>query len=368
MKLNILICSTLLVSEHLMLHAATPILKIHPKSDSDGTGFQLIDDYNDTVLAREGIAFSNDAERPDSSSASMVLNFSSGWGIIPPDVAKNLDGDLTISFWAKTPSSTGNRPLFTFVSGFDKGPPEPLAWLNSNTNLWDLGGRLIDINGDGYPDVVRRSQDTEPASPALPVLTGGSWLNYGSGWLQMAPLTLPQPLSKFNVTSTGARFAFLDDDGLPDVIYGHESGTMTVGANAFRNTGSGWEPFPAGSILAPPIVLGNAITAGFDYGRRIWDINSDGRDDLIFGYETPATSTVPASVASGIYLNTKADDGTLSWTFLTDSDHGIPFGSGTERNRGTVVIDLDGDGHLDVITSYQSTAGTVTSVDARVWL
>lgn len=145
-------------------------------------------------------------------------------------------------------------------------------------------GVLVDVNGDGLPDMVSST---------------GSWLNTGDGWASTGswapPVALAQPVSLANVTGdAGVRFTDFNGDGLADILQG-----LTTTFGAWLNTGSGWSSAP--SQWNPPAPFAGDI--GFSSGTVLADVNGDGLPDILQGVKYKDFSNVVHD-AIGAWLNT----------------------------------------------------------------
>ncbi|MCH7891176.1 MAG: VCBS repeat-containing protein, partial [Gemmatimonadetes bacterium] len=219
---------------------------------------------------------------------------------------------------------------FTYGNGGDVGPggtywslkdsrwdlPGSLAFLSAGA---DQGIRLIDVNTDGYPDVVRSKSGTRQT-----YLGGPGGFDTGANTTWKLPFDI--------VAGNGYRgvvFSDLDGDGRKDIfqryitITGTNQHTEACGAGSENlhhevvtgsqgsftarrsevNTGSGWaadasqDPgftrFESDTVFADPGLAScpyeymptsdrvSGISAGFDQGMRVMDGNGDGRDDLL---------------------------------------------------------------------------------------
>lgn len=216
---------------------------------------------------------------------------------------------------------------------------------------------MVDLNGDGLPDLYRT---------VGPFGTGPAvvYLNTGNGFSSVAtPWSLPPPMSNSELVTYGATKAALvdlDGDGLLDAY-------VTDGTNpavAYLNTGAGFstvaKPWPLPSGAAPPLTgiptqrysysyydeqqygTPGSYTSRTQTHVGLVDLNGDGLPDL---YVTPAGPT--GVVAGFVYFNT--GNGFSS----TATPWPLPSGVAAQRDSVsgmtiTMLTDLNGDGLVDV--------------------
>lgn len=229
---------------------------------------------------------------------------------------------------------------------------------------------VVDVNGDGKPDLV----DAEPGYLAIYPANGDGTFdlptirNYGSGMGQFSVLAI----------------ADFNGDGLPD-------------AALMNSTESSVTVFPSNASAAPSLHAGPLLASGDDVISRIeaqtvLDTNGDGFDDIFF-YSMGATLDSPRLVTAlgdgkGHFLNkpavpgfstslfdyaepTKADfngDGlndvilhTVSgvWVLLSNGDgtftpKQVTLADGFNCSTNySAVGDLNGDGKLDLVVAYE---------------
>ena len=161
----------------------------------------------------------------------------------------------------------------------------------------DLGTEVIDVNGDGLPDLVKATsywygqgcyydQNENPSQECTEFHSPGNgvYLNTGSGWEQTPSQPWTQSLQatkaylhardRLCTTNCLVKYSLADvnDDGLPDVLkntnYDPVNGNSTY--EYYRNTGNGW----TGSSYS--------YAGSFDlsHGQVFEDFNGDGRPDL----------------------------------------------------------------------------------------
>ena len=176
------------------------------------------------------------------------------------------------------------------------------AWLNTGTGwvsapgyaspaqievdgVSDAGTRLIDLNGDGLPDLLQSRYSGG-------IWTNYAWLNTGTGWVSAPGYLSPVPIAVDTVGDAGTRQIDLNGDGLPDFLQSRYSGGIWTN-NAWLNTGTGWVPAP--SYASPAQIVVDGVG---DAGTRQIDLNGDGLPDFVQSrYSTAGILT------SGAWLN-----------------------------------------------------------------
>jgi hypothetical protein len=201
--------------------------------------------------------------------------------------------------------------------GFRPAPGSPFAVGPSPYPL-----AVGDVNGDGRPDIV--APNSKPGTKTVTVLLGD-----GRGGFR------PASGSPF-ATAGQAYFATLGDvngDGRPDIVAAHgDDGRVTVLLGDGRG---GFQPAPGSPV---------------DLGSRAWavavaDVNRDGKPDLI--------------AATGESVRVLLGDGRGSFTPAPGSP--FPAGKGSWR---LAVADFNGDGKPDVAATGVE-GGTVTILLGR---
>jgi RHS repeat-associated protein len=281
--------------------------------------------------------------------------------------------------------SAANERVHEFSYG-DGGTPVGGSFWSVKDSRWalpaglqfvsggaDQGIRLLDVNTDGYPDVVRARSGTRRTYLGGP--DGFDSTDTGS-W------ALP-----FDVVGSsgynGVVFGDFDGDGRQDLlrrliqvtgINEHSESCGSSGTNRHHevvsgsqgtfvdndtriNTGSGWAldasqaPGYERYTTSKFSLIGNAdscpyeyvptadrvsgLSAGFDQGARVLDMNSDGRDDLVYYRGLTGGRTVGTTFHSvdetraGTILNSEAGlgAGTSNFTHYSLTDAYLDFNS-----------------------------------------
>lgn len=238
--------------------------------------------------------------------------------------------DLTSSNNEKTISSLAN---ITYIGAdnssvlhsikFDYYDPQPGfnisgKWLipeeftSLDTGSKDLGLRLIDVNNDGFADLVKSNATANYTK-----------LNdKNSTWNSTILFTIPEQIVNSNNDYQGVLFVDVDKDGLIDVIKSKNGATRRV----YLNNGSIWQISNTWSI---PVDFFNSSSG--DEGVRLVELDGDGRVDLIQSKTTGAVKKA--------WLN----NGT-GWTNVSLWNAPDYFIAADGKDTGLREIDLNGDG------------------------
>lgn len=217
----------------------------------------------------------------NSATSTIYMNTGSGWSLssstVPVAFAKSNGGDNGVRVadvngdglpdlvrnHAGDGPSTANKTYInngsTWVLDTTWTLPEATI-LNDNTT--DPGTRIVDINGDGLADVIRRDETVNVV-----------YLNNGSGWTQTPSWTVPVKLMDSG-DDQGVRLEDVNGDNLVDLIQRNAS------ANAvYLNTGSGWTLDSSWSV--PHKIVDSVSSVLVDAGSRFGDFNGDGLLDQL---------------------------------------------------------------------------------------
>ncbi len=242
----------------------------------------------------------------------------------------------------------------------------------------DFGVASIDLNADGLPDLAdwRVVDYTVSSGNLLAKTIGNTFRNTGSGFLLDNSLCPPPgiPLSvrsesvnAYNYNKKHhliARPIDINGDGRLDLLASVNSKRIS---NVLKNeyafytwNGAGWSLMPATFDL--PFRYENTASDESYGGKRRdfhfeWmDLNSDGYQDLSICttstgrlYDKVTNSLIADGNASVAYINPGKSGG--SWTF--DNSYRLPerlmqLDSGLPKDIGRRVLDLEGDGVIDI--------------------
>jgi len=202
---------------------------------------------------------------------------------------------------------------------------QPLRAPNGHDN----GVRLVDVNNDGYLDVIIANGQVRKTRV---------WQAAEKAWRETTfPVALVSVDEQKNPKDSGARFGVLRADGKANFIYCSE-----LGRGAWQFDGNEWvedKTFFRGLELDGQPV--RTREAGRDRGVRLRDANNDGRCEIIVGNESQ----------NAVFA---WSDEEKSWKRLP---YALPSGTsivnGQGRDNGLRFVDLNHDGFDDVLFSNE---------------
>jgi hypothetical protein len=205
----------------------------------------------------------------------------------------------------------------------------------------DLGVRIADYNGDGYPDIIQSYED-ECGTDENRI-----WKNTGEGWV----ITNDNFVTKFakedcdtgQYKTLGVELVDLNGDKYVDVL---EAGDPK---KAWINNKEGGWGYKSNWKLPEDIYL--KWNNGKDFGTRIVDINGDNLPDIYFS---------DADNHKKLWLNNGN-----GWTNSHDYDlQFFPVVNDFDGNdKGMRFVDINNDGLTDVLISKAGSSGYV-----EVWI
>ena len=198
----------------------------------------------------------------------------------------------------------------------------------------DLGARFVDVNGDGLVDIVR-SWDNIYDTDIKKV-----YINNGSDWTEDTNWTIPEFFISNGGSNYGVQLADVNGDGLVDIVRSWYDPYNTPIKKVYLNNGSGWTLDTNWTI---PEYFGY-----IDYGARLVDVNGDGLVDIVRSWEYTYGDDIKK-----VYLNNGS-----GWTL--DTNWTIPefFTNDFHSNYGTELADVNGDGLVDIVRSCHDTTDT----------
>ncbi len=171
------------------------------------------------------------------------------------------------------------------------------------------GISIIDMNGDGFPDLLSGAYWYEN-----PGVQGGEWKQH-----QFRTVGIHEEF----VSDCGEWVVDVDHDGLPDLV---TAGWITNGLWWFRNPGP--KATAAGTQW-----MGERITDSFDTeGGAFADINGDGKPDIVLAH----------------YRHS----GVIWVDFSKDKPKVHHVGGPEQDGHGVGIADIDSDGKADILTTH----------------
>lgn len=218
--------------------------------------------------------------------------------------------------------------------------PIPL-WMNDFNH--DMNVRLVDLNGDGFTDIIKASEKEKAV-----------FINNGdnSGWTEDPNYQIPVIFyNTFNSGSydNGIEITDVNGDGLPDLIHSKFLSQNNPGnineVYLNKGDGTGWELDPNRQL---PEYF-KADGTDMDEGRYIIDVNGDGLVDFINSAYSNASNQY-----NDVYINNGS-----SW--VKDSNYTLPLylWNNSDSDRGVTFMEVNGDGLIDIVKSWE--AGGVIS-------
>jgi hypothetical protein len=207
-------------------------------------------------------------------------------------------------------------------------PGQFMAPLNLATGAMTASVAIGDLNGDGKPDIVATSYDSNGNNGQVTIF----FQNPASPGTFMAGVSFPAGAQPQSV-----RIADVNGDGLPDLVVANRGpgndGTGTAGVSVILQNAAS-----PGTFLAP--VTYSTPAGAIDVA--VADLNGDGKPDLVVASLGPS----PRGAVSVLLQST-----TTAGTFGTATSY-----AGYGQPLSVAVADLNGDGHPDIAVADGYTA------------
>lgn len=276
---------------------------------------------------------SNDSKKLADVSATLVQQTALNHALSSGDV----NGDGLIDVLVNTlnhATDLGNQLYLNdgtghFVLRQDLIPP-PKTLTNTSSGI-------VDINGDGAPDLILGRHDGSNSAPASQIL-----LNDGTGrFTKFAPIPLPVSIIPLEAI-LDVKGIDLNGDGLTDLMLsitkGGGSATSNDGTTYYKTAyiqllvSQGNGKFTDETAARLPASVQDAFAKGWFVALAAVDIDRDGHTDIV--------ATASGGGASVVLMN--RGDGTFfqSWS--------------SETGGSTIAADVNGDGMLDLLTNVGS--------------
>jgi len=174
--------------------------------------------------------------------------------------------------------------------------------------------RVVDVNNDGYMDVVTPGVDESP--------TFRTWAPKERAWKESAAGTAISAGGRFGILTAGGEATYFDLSKSP-------------GAWLFEPTGWTYKPELLGGLYGESALLNKA--GGSDHGVRLRDLDHDGRCELIVGNPTE----------NAIFTWIESEKTWKKLPYALPKNTRIVDEEG--RDAGLRFVDVNGDGYDDVL-------------------
>ncbi|HOW36576.1 MAG TPA: SpvB/TcaC N-terminal domain-containing protein [Candidatus Omnitrophota bacterium] len=265
---------------------------------------------------------------------------------------------------------------FELDSSWDIPADARFAEQQSGGRGADLGVRIADVNADGYPDILKYHEYNGGPQTRKTFLH-----NKDKAWVQSGDWNFPGNLAVFQNTSGeidrewGVRVADINGDGWVDLVRYFQRdpywGGIQVSNEVYiSNKSNGWVydpdwmmPYRQNPPQDPwydplPITLerGQPVYGYHEFwGSVLADVNADGYEDFIRSKEDAGYSS------HYTFLNAMPG-GSKGWQ--RNSTWDTPVSVYADFERGSTLVDLNGDGLLDIFYRKDGTAAVYINTGA----
>ena len=241
-----------------------------------------------------------------------------------------------------------------------------------------------DVNGDGYPDIIRAVQNGSSFVREVRLSNKGNF-TWGSPTLNN--FVPPWALVTHNVLDDGkpmkiSHLVDVNGDGLPDWVGSYLDKNGNGNQKTWLNNGSRWVYSPNYNLPAGAYILDYRDSQKIENDpvqrTEFVDINGDGLVDLVQGLRSPDRGVDKGKDYRNVWLNTGSGWQNFTATYqlpdlITDYSrldkrtfiYGWITGADLPQRRGDFV-DVNGDGLVDWVRSYAD--GKDGTVHKYTWL
>lgn len=277
------------------------------------------------------------------------------------------------------------------------------AWVNTGTSFQEdtafesalpnapftingipQGVQMVDLNGDGMPDLVQYTGYFASGTPSYAVTNKKVWLQSTSGgsFTESASFENSLPIGASpngwgalvvlndtgcstcptNPTEQGGRLVDLNGDGLPDFVVSGNVAYMNLGGS-FSASPISASALNASVPLAFNFQQGPAQGQGSitETGVRFADVNGDGLIDMI-----QSISDATYGTANNVFINTGA--AFIQDSALNLSQDGVFVFYDHGYDGGSRLVDLNGDGRADIFRYFWGSVSNVFKNDKQIKL
>ena len=222
------------------------------------------------------------------------------------------------------------------------------AFIDGTYNV-DRGGRIADVNGDGLPDIIQGQ-----GNGTVYINTNkGQSFTASTTWV--VPINFYDSESGYT-GDIGVRLMDINADGFVDIVQEYDGPSFNYEDNngVYIASTTGWTLHDSWRL--PTALNGEWDgIIGRDRGVRIGDFNGDEFPDLLRIWRTSATSTT-ATTKTMYFNNGDGSWTTLTPSGLGSASDELAFADYYGADEGARVADVNGDGLADVVYNSTSSA------------
>lgn len=211
-------------------------------------------------------------------------------------------------------------------------PPVPVLKYSYQTNRYsDSVYKVMDLNGDGLPDIVK-ADDVGSGN-----VLRETYINNGNGWTLDPSWNLPEAITNLGADN-GWKMGDLNGDGLMDLFF-RPYNPYANWHIVYINNGHGWT---LDSSWLIPITTNET-----NLGWRLMDVNQDGLSDLVMAnYVGADTTSYDVRINTGQGWAAIAGWNLPAWI----TEYGV--------DKTRKIADVNGDGFMDVVKADYVGNGT----------
>jgi RHS repeat-associated protein len=249
--------------------------------------------------------------------------------------------------------------LMNLVNQADQTQSAYFVLKRATRDKVEMGVRFLDVNDDGYPDLVRIALHYGLG------IRKGVFLNTGSGFTADASALYPLPNEPFvdvhanpsrDVSDDrGVRIADVNGDGRADLLVSRATWAGPATRRVYVYDRGTYRLDPGWILPDEPFVRGIDHGRWLDMGVRFVELNRDGLVDLL------KAANVDGAVTTVAYMNTGRPGGPSPtwapnlddwWLGVSSPEFFVQVtsvGDGASYDRGLRVADVNGDGYSDIV-------------------
>ncbi len=278
-----------------------------------------------------------------------VYFYNSSTNLMKDTRMADFNGDgLSDIFYGTSGTNTlykADKDSYTWTEETASPPPQS---FNGGYTL-DYGVRLLDVNGDGFPDYIQSVASSSGVTTQSVYLYDPD----DKTWIEETSFSIPSTIYFNDLSSSnmdaGILLADVNGDSLVDMVRSRSSSGTTQQAVYINQGDLTWAEDPNYII---PVTFWDASGSAMEMAQMV-DVDGDGLADIVLSSTSPTHDEV--------YIN--KGDGT-GWEEDTSYTVPLPFNSGPSSYEGVQIFDVNGDNFADMVQSkyYPSSNSALQSV------